>query len=88
MKQKQSKQQRRNYWRDNLRIISVLLTIWFVVAYCFGIFFIEKLNTIKFGQVGLGFWFAQQGSIYVFILLVLVYALWMDRLDRKYGVEE
>ncbi len=80
--------QHRKYWRDNLRIIAVLLTIWFVVAYCFSIFFIEQLNTIKIGQVGLGFWFAQQGSIYVFIALVLVYALWMDRLDRKYGVEE
>ena len=74
------------YWRDNLRIVAVLLTIWLVVAYGCSILFIEQLNQIRIGNVGLGFWFAQQGSIFVFIALVLVYALWMDRLDRKYDV--
>lgn len=78
----------KQYWRENIKIVSILLTIWFVVGYCFSIFFIEQLNQIQIGNVGLGFWFAQQGSIYVFIVLVLVYALWMDRLDRKYGVNE
>jgi len=77
----------RRYWKDNLRVVGVLLTIWFVVGYGFSILLIEPLNQIKIGSVGLGFWFAQQGSIFVFVVLVLVYALWMDRLDRKHGVE-
>ena len=80
--------QQRKYWRENIRIIIILLSVWFVVAYGCSIFFIEQLNTIKIGRVGLGFWFAQQGSIYLFVGLVLVYALWMDHLDRKYDVGE
>ena len=76
------------YWRDNIRVVSFLLLIWFAVAYGCSIFFIELLNQIQIGNVGLGFWFAQQGSIFVFVILVLVYALWMDRLDRKYDVGE
>lgn len=81
-------QDRRGYWVANLRVISVLLTIWAVVSYGCGILFIEQLNEYSIGSVPLGFWFAQQGSIYVFVLLILVYAWRMDRLDRKYGVEE
>ena len=76
------------YWRDNIRVVSFLLFIWFAVAYGCSIFCIELLNQIQIGNVGLGFWFAQQGSIFVFVILVLVYALWMDRLDRKYDVGE
>ena len=76
------------YWRDNIRVVSFLLLIWFAVAYGCSIFCIELLNHIQIGNVGLGFWFAQQGSIFVFVILVLVYALWMDRLDRKYDVGE
>lgn len=83
---KPGKKDLHQYWKDNLRIVAVLLFIWFVVGYCCSIFFIEQLNQVKVGQIGLGFWFAQQGSIFVFISLVLVYALWMDRLDRKYDV--
>ncbi|MFK7769666.1 MAG: DUF4212 domain-containing protein [Mariniblastus sp.] len=78
----------REYWYANLRVVAVLLTIWFVVAYGISIFFIDSMNTIQIGNVGLGFWFAQQGSIYVFVVLVLVYALWMDMLDRKFDVGE
>ena len=78
----------RGYWRSNIRAVIVLLSIWFAVAFVGGVFFIEPLNTIKIGQLGLGFWLAQQGSIFVFVLLVLAYALWMDRLDRKYDVGE
>jgi putative solute:sodium symporter small subunit len=78
----------RGYWRSNIRVCIILLVIWFVVGFGFGIFFIEPLNAIKVGQVGLGFWFAQQGAIFVFVLLVLVYAIWMDRIDRKYDVGE
>ena len=76
------------YWRSNLRIVAVLMAIWFVVAFCISIFFIQALNSFTIGKLGLGFWFAQQGSIFVFVLLVLAYALLMDRLDRKYDVNE
>lgn len=79
---------RSGYWRSNLVACSVLLSVWFIAGYVCSIFFIEPLNTIKFGQVGLGFWISQQGSIFIFVLLVLIYAFWMDRLDRKHGVEE
>ena len=77
-----------SYWKSNVRVVAILLSIWFLVGYCCSIFFIEELNRIKIGNVGLGFWFAQQGSIYFFVLLVLAYALWMDVLDRKHGVGE
>lgn len=80
--------QHQGYWRSNLRAVVVLMGIWFLVGYCCSIFFIEQLNLVQIGNVGLGFWFAQQGSIFVFVLLVLAYAIWMDRLDRKYDVEE
>ena len=79
---------RAGYWRSNVRVVSILLTIWFVVGYGCSIFFIEPLNQIQIGQIGLGFWFAQQGSIFLFVLLVLAYALWMDVLDRRHDVEE
>ena len=69
-------------------MIAVLLTIWALVSYGFGILFVERLNQWKIGELPLGFWFAQQGSIYVFVILVFVYAWRMDRLDRKYGVAE
>jgi putative solute:sodium symporter small subunit len=75
-----------HYWRDNIRIVAILLFIWFVTGFGCSIFFIETLNRVKIGNLGLGFWFAQQGSIFVFVGLVLVYAIWMDRLDRKYGI--
>lgn len=77
-----------SYWRSNIRAVIILLAIWFLVGYCSSIFFIEQLNAIKIGNVGLGFWLAQQGSIFVFVALVLIYAVWMDRLDRKHNVEE
>jgi putative solute:sodium symporter small subunit len=76
------------YWRRNVRLMVVLLSIWFVVSYVFGILLVEVLNQIVIGGFPLGFWFAQQGSIYTFVLLILVYAMRMDRLDREYGVDE
>lgn len=76
----------KKYWNENIRIVLFLLAIWFAVGFGVSILFIEQLNQIKIGNLGLGFWFAQQGSIFVFILLVLAYAIWMDRLDRKYEV--
>ncbi len=77
----------RDYWRSNLRIMAVLLTIWFIVPFGLGIVFVEPLNQIHLAGFPLGFWFSQQGAIYVFVVLVLVYALWMRRLDHEHGVE-
>ncbi|MBB4931445.1 putative solute:sodium symporter small subunit [Lipingzhangella halophila] len=79
---------RREYWRKNLRLMVTLLVIWFAVSFGCGILFVEQLNQITLGGFPLGFWFAQQGSIYVFVLLILVYCLRMDRLDKEFGVEE
>ena len=75
-----------HYWRDNLTVVTILMSIWFIVGYGGGVFGIEWLNQFKIGQLGLGFWIAQQGSILVFVVLVVVYAIWMDRIDRKHGV--
>ncbi|NEE00728.1 DUF4212 domain-containing protein [Phytoactinopolyspora halotolerans] len=79
---------RREYWRRNLRLMAVLLVIWFAVSFGCGILFVEQLNEISFFDYPLGFWFAQQGSIYTFVLLILVYAVRMDRLDKEFGVDE
>jgi putative solute:sodium symporter small subunit len=76
------------YWKANLRLVSILLVIWFVVSYLFGIILVDVLNTIRIGGVGLGFWFAQQGSIFTFLILIFVYAKKMNALDRKFGVHE
>lgn len=79
---------RREYWRRNLRLMIVLLAIWFTVSFVCGILLVDQLNEIVINGFPLGFWFAQQGSIYVFVLLILVYALSMDRLDDRFGVSE
>jgi len=76
----------RSYWKANRRLIASLLVIWAVVSYGCSILFVEQLNTIMIESLPLGFWFSQQGSIYVFVLLVLVYAVLMDRCDKKYGL--
>ena len=76
------------YWRENLRLMAILLTIWFIVSYLFGILLVDQLNSIRFGGVGLGFWFAQQGSIYTFLVLIFVYVKRMNALDQKYDVHE
>ncbi|MEZ5558980.1 MAG: DUF4212 domain-containing protein [Pseudomonadales bacterium] len=78
----------RGYWRANLKLGAVLLAIWFLVSFGFGILLVEPLNQIRFFGFKLGFWWAQQGSIYVFVVLIFVYAACMRRLDRKYGVHE
>lgn len=75
------------YWKENLAYLGILLTVWFLVSYVFGIFLVEPLNTFKIGGAKLGFWFAQQGSIYVFVLLIFVYVILMNRLDKKYGYD-
>lgn len=76
------------YWKANLRLVSILLVIWFVVSYLFGILLVEPLNAIKIGGTGLGFWFAQQGSIYTFLVLIYVYATRMNKLDQEFDVHE
>ena len=76
------------YWRTNLKYLVLLLSIWFVVSYGFGILLVEELNQIRIGGFKLGFWFAQQGAIYVFVILIFVYVWLMNRLDRAYDVDE
>lgn len=78
----------KNYWKENLKYLLILLSIWFVVSYGCGILFREALNEIKLGGFKLGFWFAQQGSIYVFVVLIFVYVRLMNKLDKKYGYDE
>lgn len=82
------KQTAKSYWRKNLLYLSILLGIWFLVSYGFGILLKDQLDKISIGGFKLGFWFAQQGSIYVFVILIFVYVLLMNRLDKKYGYEE
>jgi putative solute:sodium symporter small subunit len=79
---------RKEYWRRNVRLMVILLTIWFAVSFVAGILLIEPLNEIVINGFPLGFWFAQQGSIYTFVVLILVYAVRMDRLDDEFGVSE
>ena len=78
------------YWRRNLRYLALLLSIWFAVSYGCGILFKDALDAVRIPGTGfrLGFWFAQQGSIYVFVVLILVYVRLMNRLDREFGVSE
>ncbi len=76
------------YWKENIRIILSYLAVWFVVSYGCGILFIEQLNSIPFFGFELGFWFAQQGSIFVFCGLIVAYAVSMNKLDEKYDVHE
>lgn len=74
-----------SYWKSNLKIVSSLLCVWFVVSFGAGILFVDALDTIRFGGFKLGFWMAQQGSILVFVVLILVYIRLMDKLDSQYN---
>lgn len=76
------------YWKENLSILFKLLSVWFIVSFGAGILFVEQLNAIHFFGFKLGFWFAQQGAIYVFVALIFIYMSKMNALDKKYGVEE
>ncbi len=76
------------YWNTNLRYLAILLFVWFICSYGAGILWADQLNEIRLGGFKLGFWFAQQGSIYVFVILIYVYVLLMNRLDRKYDVND
>ena len=76
------------YWKENLRLMLGLLAVWFAVSFGAGILFVEQLNAIQFFGFPLGFWFAQQGSIYVFIALIFWYAAQMRKIDQKFGMAE
>ena len=79
---------KRAYWRENLRLMLKLLFVWFVVSFGFGILLVDVLNEIRFFGFKLGFWFAQQGAIYVFVILIFVYVRQMNLLDKRYNVDE
>ena len=87
-KQMMKKDIKQDYWKENLKYLTVLLSIWFLVSFGFGILFVEQLNAIKFGGFKLGFWFAQQGAIYVFVILIFVYIRLMNKLDKKYDLDQ
>jgi len=76
------------YWHANLRLIAKLLLIWFVVPFLGGIVFVDLLNELRFGGYKLGFWIAQQGSIYLFVVLIFIYAKQMNKLDDKFSNDE
>lgn len=84
----ESKEHAKQYWRENVRLLLTLLAIWFAVSYGAGILLVDVLNEIRFFGFKLGFWFAQQGAIYAFIVLIFVYVKKMNTLDRKYNVHE
>ena len=79
---------RRAYWKANLRLVTGCLVVWFACSYAFGVLLVEQLNAIRLGGFKLGFWFAQQGSIYTFVVLIFFYAWRMNQLDRRYDVHE
>ena len=79
---------RTGYWKKNLRLLTILLSVWFIVSFGFGILFVDVLNNVRIGGFKLGFWFAQQGSIYVFIALIFIYVQRMNRLEKEYDLDE
>ena len=78
----------KKYWRTNLKYLAILLGVWFMVSYGFGILLVDELNAITIGGFKLGFWFAQQGSIYVFVVIILIYIKLINKLYEKYEVNE
>ena len=76
------------YWAENIRLIIGCLIVWFIVSYGFGILLVHQLNKISIAGYDLGFWFAQQGSMYIFVALIFFYAAKMNKLDKKYNVQE
>ena len=82
------KEKAKAYWKRNLTYLVILLSIWFIVSFGCGILFKDELNEIRMGGFKLGFWFAQQGSIYVFVILIFVYVYLMNLLDKKFGYND
>jgi putative solute:sodium symporter small subunit len=79
---------REEYWKANLKLVAFCLSIWFVVSYLFGIILVDQFNAISIGGYRLGFWFAQQGSMYVFVVLIFFYAWRIGKIDRQFNVHE
>lgn len=88
MNELEDKKKAKAYWKENLKYLVILLIIWFTVSCVFGILLREQLDQLRLGGFKLGFWFAQQGSIYVFVVLIFVYMRLMNKLDKKYGYDE
>ena len=83
-----NKAKAKTYWKANIKYVLILLAIWFLVSYGAGIIFKDALNTIRIGGFKLGFWFAQQGAMYVFVILIFIYVRLMNKLDKKYGYDK
>ncbi|MBC8439172.1 MAG: DUF4212 domain-containing protein [Deltaproteobacteria bacterium] len=79
---------RKEYWRRNVKLVTWCMIVWFVVSFGFGILLVHPLNAISLGGYKLGFWFAQQGSMYIFVALIFFYSNRMGKLDKEFGVEE
>ncbi len=79
---------KKQYWRDNIKILTILLGLWALVSFVLSIVFIDALDSIRIGGFKLGFWFAQQGAIYFYLILIFVYIRLMDKLDSRYKVDE
>lgn len=77
--------QKQSYWKKNLRYLTILLLVWFIVSFGAGILFVDKLNSLRFEGFKLGFWFAQQGAIYTFVILIFVYIFLMNKLDNQFN---
>ena len=88
MEEEESMKDAAAYWKENVRLITGCLIVWFVVSYGFGILLVKPLNNISIAGYDLGFWFAQQGSMYIFVALIFFYAAKMNTLDKKYNVHE
>ncbi len=76
------------YWQENIRILTILMSIWFIVSFLMGIVFVDQLDNIRFAGFKLGFWISQQGSIFIYVLLVYLYLKAMDKLDKKYKLDD
>ena len=83
-----SSEKNKAYWRKNLQYLAILLGIWFITSYLCSVVFVEQLDTIRIGGCPLGFYFAQQASIWIFVVLIFVYAGLMNRLERRYSQRE
>ncbi|MBV7300576.1 DUF4212 domain-containing protein [Enterovibrio paralichthyis] len=88
MSEEQKQDNAKAYWAKNVRLMVGLLVIWFVVSFGCGILFVDQLNEFRIGGYKLGFWFAQQGSIYTFLAIIFVYAFQMRKLDKEFGVDD
>lgn len=83
-----TEEDKKAYWRENVSLVLRLLAVWFVVSFGFGILFVDDLNGLHFFGFKLGFWFAQQGAIYTFVVLIFIYVKKMNDIDKRYGVDE